>query len=199
MKEKITIIIVCFVLTVSVAVALNPFFPLIVPPVMVGTITDAACRVEHSCNGSATEFAFTFPIINTSDMKVYHRNDSTGAETLLTEAKNYSVSATNNDYTNGGTVTTVSTYAKGITLVLLRDIPDSQQTDLEDSGVLRVEALEDALDKLTMLHEQLQEEVDRCLKYPPSDSSGISSVLPNSVDRANTTLIFDANSEPDVQ
>ncbi len=163
------------------------------------TVADASSRAEFSCNGSTTTFDFTYRIIDTSDILLYHRVDSTGAQTLLTEVTDYSLSATNNDYSSGGTITTVATYASGITLVAIRDIPDSQEATLSDSGVLRLAALEDAYDKLTMLIEQQQEEIDRCLKYPPSDASSISAELPNSVDRASTTLIFDASSEPDVE
>ncbi len=167
--------------------------------VVLATVSDATCRAEFSGGGSTTTFDFTFPIIDTSDLEVYHRVDSTGVETLLTETTEYALSATNNDYSSGGTITTVGTYASGITLVALRNIPDSQNAVLQDSGVLRLAALEDAYDKLTMLHEQQQEEIDRCLKYPVSDADSLSAELPNSVDRASTTLIFDSSSEPDVE
>jgi hypothetical protein len=173
--------------------------PYILGPILLNTVTDASCRAEFACNGSTTTFDFTFPIIATSDMKVYHRVNSTGVQTLLTETTHYSLSATNNDYSSGGTITTVSTYASGISLIAIRDIPDSQNATLQDSGVLRLASIEDALDKLTMLHEQQQEEIDRCLKYPPSDASSLSAEVPNSVDRASTTFIFDASSEPSVE
>lgn len=167
--------------------------------VVLATISDASCRAEFACDGSTTDFDFTFPILDTSDIMLLHRVIATGVETVLTETTHYSLSATNNDYASGGTITTVATYASTVSLTALRDVPDSQVADFEDSGVLRLQAIEDAFDKLTMLVEQQQEELDRCLKYPRSDASSLSSELPNSVDRASTTLVFDASSEPDVQ
>ncbi len=168
-------------------------------PMLVNTISDASSRAEFSCDGSTTTFDFSFPILDTGHLELYHRVDSTGVETLLTEVTNYSLSATNNDYSSGGTITTVSTYASGITLVARRNTPDSQNATLHDSGVLRLSSIEDALDKLTMLHEEQQEELDRCLKYPVSDASSLSAEIANSVDRASTTFIWDSSSEPDVQ
>jgi len=189
------IALIAFTLGITTA---RPIVPMLTS-LFVNTVTDATCRAEYTCDGATTTFDFTFPILATSDLKVYHRVAATGVETLLTETTHYSLSATNNDYSSGGTITTVSTYGATIELVALRDIPDSQSATLSDSGVLRLSSIENALDKLTMLHEQQQEELDRCLKYPRSDASSLSSELPNSVDRASTTLIFDASSEPDVQ
>jgi hypothetical protein len=195
MKTRI-LLILCLV---SLAFGSKVFLPKAITILSMNTVSSTTCRVSHSCNGSSTEFAFTFPIIETDDLVVIHRVNSTGVETVLTETTNYSVAATNNDFSSGGTVTTVSTYASGITLVLLRNTDMDQDADLEDSGVLRLETLEDEYDKLTMIVQELQEELNRCLKYPRSDSSDLSSELPNSVSRASTTLIFDANSEPNVE
>lgn len=142
----------------------------------------------YSCNGSTTEFTFGFPIFNTSDIVVVHRTTSTGVGVSLTETTHYAVTATNNDFSSGGTVTTVATYASGVTLTLYANIPDTQNTDMEDSGVLRVEDLEDQIDKLTLLVQQLQEQIDRCIKIPVTESTTVDAV--NSVDRASSYLAW---------
>jgi hypothetical protein len=195
MKTRI-LLILCLV---GLAYGSKVFIPKALTLISMNTVSSTTCRVSHSCNGSSTDFDFEFPIIETDDLVVIHRVNSTGVETVLTETTNYSVAATNNDFSSGGTVTTVETYASGITLVLLRNTDMTQEADLEDSGVLRLETLEDEYDKLTMIVQEIQEELNRCLKYPKSDSSDLSAELPNSVDRTSTTLIFDANSEPDVE
>lgn len=161
------------------------------------TITTTSTRVTYSCNGSTKTFSFTFPIIETNDLVVIKRLTSTGAETVLTETTNYTVTATNNDFSSGGTVTTVGTaLASTYTLTIMRATDLTQGTDLEDSGVLRLEALEDELDKLTMIVQEQQEVLNRCLKYPKTDSTSLSSELPNSVDRASKTLAFTSGSIP---
>lgn len=157
------------------------------------TISDATNKVAYACNGSTQDFAFTFPIVDTSDLVVIHRTTSTGVELVLTETTHYVVSATNNDYSSGGNVATVSTYASGITLTIIRNVPESQSADLEDGKVLRIADLENALDRLTLHVQDLEEELGRCLKYPRTETN--SSELPTTIDRASTHLGFDASGD----
>jgi hypothetical protein len=159
-----------------------------------GVVSNQTARIMYSCDGADTTFTFAFPILDSSDLTVILRTTATGDETVLTEAVHYSVTATNNEYASGGTVTTVSTYSSAYEILLLRNTPMTQATDLDNSGVLRLEALEDALDKLTMLVLQLQEESDRSLKIPRSDDvSSMATELDDSVSRASTYLAFSAS------
>jgi len=157
------------------------------------TITDATNKVTHTADGSTTAFAFTFPIVDTSDLKVVERVTSTGVETVMTETTHYTVSAPNNDYSSGGTVTAVTAPASGRTWTIIRDMPANQEATLEDSGVLRLAAIEDALDKLTMIVQDLEERVGRCLQFPRSETT--SAELEDSVTRASTTLGFDSSGD----
>lgn len=177
----------------NISVHLTVLLCLIGFSIAVGTVTDASNKVSSACNGSTTAFTFSFPIVETSDLVVIHRVTTTGVETVLTETTHYEVSATNNDYSSGGTVTTVSTYASGITLTIIRDVPESQDADLEDSKVLRLEDLEKALDRLTMHVQDLEEELGRCLKYPRTETNDAE--LPTTIDRASTHLGFDASGD----
>lgn len=156
-----------------------------------GTVSETSCTTTSACNGSSTAFTFDFPIVETGDLVVILRTVADGSEQVLTETADYSVSATNNDYSSGGTVTTVSTYSSAYSLTVLRDTPATQEADLEDTGVLRLESIEDELDKLTMLVQQLQEEFDRSIKIPRSDTS-ITTMVDDSVNRASRWLGFDS-------
>lgn len=160
--------------------------------IVLGTVSDATNKVTSACNGSKT-FSFTFPITETSDLVVILRVTATGVETVLRETTHYEVSATNNDYSSGGTVTTVSAYASGRTLTIIRDVPESQEADLEDSKVLRLAALEGALDRLTLQVQDLEEELGRCLKFPRTETNDPE--LDSSIDRAGTTLGFDSSGD----
>ena len=164
-------------------------------PVM-ADVSTTTTKVSYSCNGSTTTFDFSFPITATSDLTVVLRVTTTGVETTLTEATDYSLSTVNNDYTNGGTVTTVATYASGNTITLIQEIPQTQSTTLQDSGILRVAALEFALDRLTLLVQQLQEQLDRSMVVPRTET--LDMALPNSVDRANQYLSFSSLGVPTV-
>ena len=159
-----------------------------------GSVTDIACTTTAACDGSNTTFTFDFPILATSDLVVVLRTVATGAETVLTETTHYAVSATNNDYFSGpgGTVTTVATYSSAYTLTILRDAPDTQETVLRDTGALRLSAMQTAIDKATLLIQQLQEELDRCVKIPRSDTS-ITTELDDSVQRASKLVGCDSS------
>lgn len=166
----------------------------------IATVSSTSCRTSASCNGSTTAFTFTFPIVDSSDLVVILRNTTTGAESIQTEVTNYLVSATNNDYANGGTVTTVGdAWASGQTVLILRDTPDTQAANLDDSGVLRLETVEAGLDKLTLLVQQVQEQVNRSIYAPRTDDmDALDMVMPSTVDRASQYLGFNSNGEPTV-
>jgi len=163
---------------------------LLATPLM-ATVTTTSTKKTYSANNSTTTFDFDWTIYDTSDIVVVHRITSTGVATTLTEISDYTVTATNNDFTSGGTVTTTLTYASGITITISADIPKTQEATLEDTKVLRLDALETAYDKLTLLIQQNAEILGRCFKIPLGESTTVSAT--SSVDRASTTLVYDAD------
>lgn len=152
------------------------------------TVPSDYAPVQYSTNGSTTAFTFGFPIFNTSDIKVILRTNSTGAENTLTETTDYAVSATNNDYSDGGTVTTVATHAAGYTLVIKRVTDQKQGSDYIPNTIPPGETLENADDLAVMIAQELQEQINRCIKYPETDSPVLSAFLPSSVMRASGWL-----------
>lgn len=185
MKKNIIITIVCLVVILG-------FFHYIGK----ADVTTTSTKTSYSCNGSTTAFTFSFPILSTSDLTVILRNTTTGVETTLTETTDYSVSATNNDYSDGGTVTTVSTYASGNTLTLMREMPLTQQSVIQDSGILRVAGLTEAVDKLTLLVQQHEEKLNRALIIPKGETLDME--MPSSVSRANGYLSFGSTGAPTI-
>lgn len=172
------------------------------PPIRRGrnnimTVSAISNRVDYDGDDAVVAFGFSFPIIDTSDLKVYVRTTATGAEVLQAETTDYVVSATNNDYSTGGTVTMVVAPAATETLTIVRAMPVTQVSTFEDSKVLRVAALEAAVDKLTMLVQDLIEIVDRCVKAPVTDAVSLTYEAGNSVARASTSVIWDADGNLD--
>ncbi len=133
------------------------------------TVSSSASRVQYNCNGALTGFSFTFGVNETEEIQVILTN-STGTETTLTETTHYTVSCTNNDCSAGGTVTTVSTYASGNTLTLLRNVPLTQEADFTENMPALYETFEDGLDKLTRIDQQFQEQITRTPKIAKSSS-----------------------------
>lgn len=131
-------------------------------PAQVNTVYTPA---SYACNGSSTTFAFSFDIDNTSELVVtLVASDGTAVD--LTLNSDYSVSATNNNYRSGpgGTVTTVSTYASGYTIVLSRALPQLQAAPYATSGQIRPATLRSSFDRLTMMVQELQTQVNRSIR-----------------------------------
>ncbi len=157
------------------------------------TVNDNYVPQHYIGNGSTRDFAFPWPIEDTSDVEVIIRTIATEADDVLTETTDYAISAINNDYSSGGTVTTVATYESTSQITIRRDTPPTQNTGLVVSGsnVLREDSLEDAYDKLTRLFQELQEIVGRCLKIPKTETSNVE--LPSIKNRADKNITSGAD------
>lgn len=151
------------------------------------TVSSTTARVSYSGNGTTVAFAVPFYFLADSHLLVVLRS-STGVETTQALTTNYTV--TGAGVSSGGTVTMTVAPASGVTLVISRNTPYTQATDLLPNDRLPAESLEQALDKLTMLAQQLDETSDRSIKFPLTDSTSLSSQLPASADRAGKYLKF---------
>lgn len=150
-------------------------------------------RVIYDCNGSVTEFAFPYALFSSSDLRVYLTDETTGVITLLVENTAYTVKATNNAYENGCTVTTVLTYGSNYKLTLIRDLAATQSLDLVENDAMPAESLEDALDRATILIQQLKDLLDRT-PVVPVDEEGVALEIPSVLLRKGKYLYFDASS-----
>ena len=144
------------------------------------TVTAPATYPEQFvCNGSLVAFDFSFGVSATSEIEVIHTVDATGVETTLVETTDYTASTTNDDYSSGGTITTVSTYASGITLTIRMLIAFTQATDFVENMPTLYEAFETALDKLTRAVQQLDEHLDRALTFAKTSTELGEGLLPD--------------------
>lgn len=162
------------------------------------SISTTTNRVTYACNGSNVNFAFAFPILDIDHLEVIKRTVADGTEEVLDYTTEYTVYALNNDFSAGGVVTTVGTaLSSDYELCILRVTPATQETDYIDGSAFPAESHEDALDKLTLLVQDLQEKVARCLMVPVSEVDGTTNlVLPDKIDRANKALSFDIDGNP---
>lgn len=156
------------------------------------TVSSTTTRVSFSGDGSTTVFAYTFKIFDDDDITVILRS-STGTETVQTKTTNYSVSGVGN--TNGGNVTMVTAPATGETLVLRRTSAQTQTTDYVANDPFPAATHEDALDKLTFLAQEQQEELDRAIKISRTNTMTSTEFTVGATDRANKILAFDSSGE----
>ena len=126
------------------------------------TIAAETNKVTYNCDGSKTEFDFTFKVFQTSDIKVVLITVATDAETVLTETTHYAITGS---LSSGGKVTTVSTYSSLYKIFITIDIDLDQETDLVYGGSYSSEAIETMADKLTKVAQQHDEEISRTIKF----------------------------------
>ena len=120
---------------------------------------------------ASTVFAFSFKVFSAADLYVVKAVAATGAETVLTLTTDYTVSL-NADQNNspGGTVTLTSVLASGYTLTLTSSVGYLQPTDLTNQGGFYPQVITTALDRLTILAQQLKERLDRAAVLPISST-----------------------------
>lgn len=83
-------------------------------------------------------------------------------ETPLVYGKDYSVSLNTNR--KGGRVAVVDPKNTGWTIVIYRSYDETQESDYNDFDGLPAETLEQGLDKVTMILQDHQEQINRCVK-----------------------------------
>jgi len=158
------------------------------------TVSTSANRASYSGNGATVAFSFPYYFLSSSHLVVNRRVTSSGADTVLVETTDYTVSGAG--ASAGGTVTLNSAPTSAQSLTIYRDPPRTQLTDLVENDPLPAEEVEKAYDKLTMLVQRLSDRMDRTLRQPDGDTSAISA-FPNSVTRASKYLTFDASGNPE--
>lgn len=157
------------------------------------TVSSTTTKNSYSGDGSTTVFSYTFKIFDEDDIAVILRDDTTGTETTQTITTHYSVSGVGS--AGGGNITFVTAPASGKTVVLLRATPLTQLTDYTPNDPFPAEAHEDALDKLTFLTQQIQEELDRSIKISRTNTMTSTEFTVGASDRASKILAFDGNGE----
>ena len=157
------------------------------------TVSSTTTKVSYSGNGSTTAFAYTFKIFDEDDLTVILRTDATGTEAVQTKTSDYTVSGVGD--ANGGNVTFGTAPASGKTVVIRRSAALTQTTDYTPNDPFPAEEHENALDKLTFLTQQIQEEVDRSIKLSRTNTMTSTEFTVGATDRANKILAFDSSGE----
>lgn len=157
------------------------------------TIVTTTSRVSYVGNGST--FAFTVPwrVLDASFLLVQKVVTATGAVTTLALNTDYTVSGVTNP---SATLTTAVAPLATETLVISVNVPLTQTADYVPGDEFPAETHEAALDKLTLIAQQLSATTTRNVRAPATDA--FVAELPSAVARANKFLRFDANGDPSI-
>ena len=145
-------------------------------------------RISYTGNGTTTVFAYNFRILSAEHLVVTLNN------VQQVEGTDYTVAGAGNP--SGGNVTFAIPPANGAAVVLVRIVPVTQLVTTENNDTIFSEVFDTAIDKLTMIAQQLSSVLARAITLTDSDPTTGAMVLPLQAARANKYLRFDANGLP---
>ncbi len=130
------------------------------------TVSTTTNKMAYIGNGFATSFAIPFPFLESKHLKVYQLlND------IQTERTDWTIS--------GGNMVFETAPAKNAQIVIIREVPLTQETDYRENEVLPAETLERNFDRLTMQVQQLKEQADRAVTVDIFDDTDAASLIPS--------------------
>ena len=158
------------------------------------TVSSTTVKNSASGDGSTTQFTYSFKIFADTDLEVIIRS-STGTETVKTLTTHYTVAGAGD--ASGGSITFTSgnTPATGETVVIRREVPQTQAIDYIANDPFPAESHEEGLDRATMTIQQMQEELDRSFKVSSTNSITTPEFTDNAATRASKTLGFDSTGQ----
>jgi hypothetical protein len=159
------------------------------------TVSTTIIKNFHNGNASTTNFAYQFRILEDTDLLVIIRTNSTGAETTKTLSTHYTVAGAGDASGGSITFTAGNIPASGETVVIRRNVPQTQAIDYIANDPFPAETHEEGLDRGTMVAQQVAEESDRSIKLSRTNTMTSTEFTVGATDRANKVLAFDSAGE----
>jgi hypothetical protein len=142
-------------------------------------------------NDATTVFPFAFKVFTAADLLVVNTS-ALGVESDLELDVDYTVSLNaNQDSDPGGSVTRLAALPTGERLTITSDVAALQPLVLTNNGGFYPNVINDAFDKITIIAQQLIEQVGRSLKLPISSTA--SATLPDPV--PNSILAWNSDAD----
>lgn len=162
------------------------------------TVPSTTARNTYTGTGATATYAYGFEIFDQTHLLVKTRA-SNNAETTLVLTTDYTVAGVSE--AAGGTITLVAgNLASGVVLLIRRNVPLTQATDISNQGAAYAETVEDEMDRMVMRLQQIQDQVDRCIKLKETETgtAALTEVPAPATERASKVLSFDASGNPTV-
>jgi hypothetical protein len=132
------------------------------------TVTNTLARWEYTGDNVTKIFAYTNKIFAAADLRVFLDE--------VEQVSGFTVSGVG--VVTGGSVTFTVAPGSAVEVLITSEIVQDQQTAYVEGDPFPAASHEDALDKLTLLVNQLQDQVDRCVKWPATEATVPTSELP---------------------
>jgi hypothetical protein len=147
-------------------------------------------KQSYSPAGGTTSFDFNITYFDDTDI-VVTIEDVAGEITEFVNETGFSVTATNGDPSNGATIVLSVATTAGDTVVISRQVPYTQEYDLQDGSSIDPTALNTGLDRTVAQSQQLLDDGSRHLTHPITDPSGLTYDAPSVIDRASKATGWD--------
>ena len=141
-------------------------------------INAISSRVRYVADGTTDTFVYIFPIFETHNMNVYIDDEL--------QQNGYSVSGVGDS--NGGEIKFDIPPANGKIVTLLRNLEIKRTSDFQEGGAFRAKAINHELDYQIACIQQLYEQINRSVIFPPYSQIQQSITLP--IPEAGKALIW---------
>ena len=131
------------------------------------TVSTTVNKVSYTASAAQTTFAYTFKIFADGDLKVYVNSTQ---KTLTTD---YTVTGAGD--VGGGNIVFGTGLSASDSVVIERVLDLTQGVDYVENDAFPAETHEGALDRLTYIEQQQQEELGRAIKFATTitDAGGV--------------------------
>lgn len=156
------------------------------------TVNSSVASVQYTGDGVSTTFPVPYYFLDDSHLEVLSSLVSTGVTTTLSLGTDYTVLGAGSQ--SGGAVVLTTPPDVGYDLYIGRDVPIDQQVDYTPNDKFPAEVTEQALDKLTMIAQEINGKFSRSVRFPVYESTD--GELPPAFARASQIYGFDAGGAP---
>lgn len=142
------------------------------------TVPSEVNRNEYTGTGSLRDYDFDFKIFADDELVVSVADDE-GTDISADYVLNTDYTVTINDDGTGGYITLATELPADYMLVLTPGLDIVQNTDISPQGGFDPSVVENALDRLTIICKQLQEQLDRAVKIAITSDTDVEDYLTN--------------------
>lgn len=153
------------------------------------TISTTTSEIAYDGNGITTVFSIPFRFLTNADIVVVGVS-SAGISTTKVFTTDYTLTGAGAEA--GGTVTMLVAPASDTRLIIYRDTAIVQETDYISGDPFPAETHERALDRLTMIAQEIIPRSTRSIRVPVGDSASLNPTLPAAMDRLGRLIAFNS-------
>ena len=155
------------------------------------SIATSTAKIQYTLSATVQALPVPFYFLENAHIKAI-RSRSGAADYVMVLGTDYSLAGAADE--DGGTLTTIAAnMVVGDIITIKRDIAITQTVNYVYNDRFPAETHERALDKLTMIVQQLKEVADRSVQFPESEVAGTGNVMPAASGRAAKILGYDAS------